>query len=280
MQQDDSYAAFPILTGVTIVDSRRPIMIPRDRCSRRLTPLIVFPLMSFVLSCSGDRRTTEGAAAGDNQVAVSGDVFIVTKAAANLKLGLVTIAAYPESVIVGHLARRRVTETETAAFLDAEIAKATRRHANAQGAAQSAATVLEKMPLVAETEDEARFNARHVQREKVDDAYARASRELSATSELKGQRARLGSAGFYFEQLPAPIVSTKTDADGKFTISLTPNERWVLVANAQRQVMDRTEYYYWMLRVVPNIKSTDRVFFSNDNLVTIPSDASVLYAHE
>ncbi|MEY2495575.1 MAG: hypothetical protein QOJ45_2067 [Verrucomicrobiota bacterium] len=68
-----------------------------------------------------------------------------------------------------------------------------------------------------------------------------------------------------FEHLPAPIASTKTDADGNFTIEVPYRDAVVLVAATNRRVFDKTETYHWL---VPLEATSGRVMLSNDNLTS------------
>ncbi|MCH2059277.1 MAG: hypothetical protein MK183_01495, partial [Verrucomicrobiales bacterium] len=64
--------------------------------------------------------------------------------------------------------------------------------------------------------------------------------------------------------LSAPV--TKTDADGRFTITLD-GPRWI-IASSQRKVGNSSERYLWAFRhVPPGDGGHSQVFLSNDNLV-------------
>jgi hypothetical protein len=75
----------------------------------------------------------------------------------------------------------------------------------------------------------------------------------------------------YFNNLPTPQAVTKTDADGKFSLQLSKKGEFILVAQAQRQVSNNTEKYFWLIRVHPDGKPAMQVMLSNDNLITANS---------
>ncbi|HEY5345955.1 MAG TPA: hypothetical protein VIK62_06385 [Verrucomicrobiae bacterium] len=82
----------------------------------------------------------------------------------------------------------------------------------------------------------------------------------------------------YFDNLPAPLAVVKTDADGKFALQFSQKGEFILVAQAQRQVSDNTEKYFWLVRVHPDGKATIQVMLSNDNLITAnSSDVAVRF---
>ncbi|MDB3958939.1 hypothetical protein N9408_08515 [Opitutales bacterium] len=59
--------------------------------------------------------------------------------------------------------------------------------------------------------------------------------------------------------------SEKTDADGKFQISLDEDKNYTLFATANRKTLDSQEYYYWLVELNP---LDEKIFLSNDNMNT------------
>ena len=97
----------------------------------------------------------------------------------------------------------------------------------------------------------------------------------TVTDELQTIRDELQSwypqPQLYFGNLPTPIALAKTDADGKFLFQLPTKGEFFLVAQAQREVSDKTEEYFWLVRVHSDGKSEMQVMLSNDNLITANS---------
>ncbi len=67
----------------------------------------------------------------------------------------------------------------------------------------------------------------------------------------------------YFEQLPPPMATAKTDADGKFTLPL-PSGKYVIAAKTSRRVGDDTEVYSWLVSL-DLTASGQTLMLSNDN---------------
>jgi len=86
-----------------------------------------------------------------------------------------------------------------------------------------------------------------------------------------------GSAAYWYRHLPAGFATTKTDADGRFGIQLPSRDRVALAAKAQRQTPGGPEDYYWVVWARPGDRAEDRVFLSNDNLMTVSSPATAIY---
>jgi hypothetical protein len=87
----------------------------------------------------------------------------------------------------------------------------------------------------------------------------------------------LDSAQPFFESLPKPIATAKTDSNGRFHLQTkrAANEI-VLGAVANRKIGDSTEYYNWL--VAPETPSD--VTLSNDNLTTSASQQSIIHVLE
>ncbi len=67
----------------------------------------------------------------------------------------------------------------------------------------------------------------------------------------------------FFNALPAPLRSTKTDADGKFKLQVPDGEDLIVFARAKRVVAAKDELYLWIL---PKEEWEEPLFLSNDNL--------------
>ena len=68
---------------------------------------------------------------------------------------------------------------------------------------------------------------------------------------------------YYFQDLPAAVATGKTDADGKFTLTLPPG-KYVFAATASRSVFKDTEQYAWLVNVDAS-KPVQGLLLSNDN---------------
>lgn len=164
-----------------------------------------------------------------SEIDVNGDVFIVTKGSQNIKLGLVEINIFSESVI------------QPFAKSKFDIAKA---------------AILESKQVKIKLHDI--LDARPIKNQaKYDSAFAEWKIARRAESKYK-------TGEFFVSDLPTPLLQTKTDADGKFTFKLKPG-KYALVAYASRMVGDETETYYWLNWITVNQKQQNRIMLSNDN---------------
>ena len=66
----------------------------------------------------------------------------------------------------------------------------------------------------------------------------------------------------FFDGIPTPLRSTKSDADGKFKIDLSGAENLIVFARANRMVGNEEETY---LRILPKNEWEGPLFLSNDN---------------
>ena len=85
--------------------------------------------------------------------------------------------------------------------------------------------------------------------------------------ELESKRRDAEAPDLLLSVLPVAPISAKTDADGKCQLFLPRNQHWMLAASGVRRVVDRNEYYYWIVPVPENNDPTVSLFLSNDNLL-------------
>jgi len=63
-----------------------------------------------------------------------------------------------------------------------------------------------------------------------------------------------------FSAIQISNYSAKTDADGAYQILIPYKGEWILVAKAERLIMDKTEKYYWIVDVPQRTAKKDKVF--------------------
>jgi hypothetical protein len=170
---------------------------------------------------------------------LTGDVFIVTAGGQSIPLGLILIQVFPEEVFFP--------------FLEAKIARAK--------------TEMEKL--------EPQLTAAEATAKEAQDVAKRADpwdigKRREADARLADFRALVDRAGewrlpkYYFEDLPTPLVTTRSDANGRFNLTLNRSKRYVLAAQGSRLVGDTPEKYFWCLEVSLNGKKAGRILVSND----------------
>src|SRR5206468_10466475 len=77
---------------------------------------------------------------------------------------------------------------------------------------------------------------------------------------------------FYYEGLPHPETEAKTDADGKFSVTVPRSGSYLLAARAERETP--AEKYFWIVPVTEDMLKRGSVFLSNDNLMLANPPAS------
>ena len=233
----------------------------------RMDRMFVVPLLllATISACERDPKPVSDTAATPTPVRQRGQVFIVTRGGESIKLGLVAVLAYPESVITEHF--RRCDSANVAALSDArESASESRdriRGLRAQAAAADAE--LARLPFPSALPRDSVLISTRARLTRTWQGALRSAEKLEAESAATlGAIRALESPAFYFQELPPPSARSKSDADGRFEIAL-PVVPAVLVAQARRELATGLESYYWAVRVAPT-RSDSLLFLSNDNL--------------
>jgi len=73
-------------------------------------------------------------------------------------------------------------------------------------------------------------------------------------------------AELYLCNLPPPVASVITDADGKFSVKIPRSGRFVVTATTHRMVAE-TEHYYWLIWTSLNRQKSKSIVISNQNLI-------------
>lgn len=92
--------------------------------------------------------------------------------------------------------------------------------------------------------------------------------QLEFTARRRGNF--LNGSSIYFKKLNQnhqAIATTKTDADGKFTLKITDEGEFALVANAQRETPNNVDLYFWA------VSARERTDLTNENLTSASGDS-------
>ena len=217
---------------------------------------VIFMACLLVVTTGAYAAEKEKKSSTKKQFELSGQVFVVTKGRENIKLALVEISVIAEKDVNQYLKARHIeglhqqeilgpeVEPTIQAAKDADNAErdANRKWVDSLGKSDSAN--LEKL-FWAARENEEKAKAKQ--------------RALIAKFEY------YDSAAYYFEKLPAAIAVTKTDADGKFSLSLSPG-KYVIAATSDRKLFNKSESYYWLVSVDTKSPSHS-LMLTNDNQV-------------
>lgn len=198
-----------------------------------LNSIRLFTLLSLSILLTG---------CGEKQIA--GQVFVVTQAKENIKLALVTVGAIPQEEFDQHLKEKQSKKIEQQKLL---LPKYEQAKSELEGD-----KVTYKWHALYPTPKEIKENEIL--------AVAIAGKEAAITEYEKFDKAE-----FLLEGMPQPNFISKTDADGKFTLTL-PKGRYVITANSSRGVFGSSETYHWLVSV--DTSSVNQLLMlSNDNLL-------------
>ncbi len=90
----------------------------------------------------------------------------------------------------------------------------------------------------------------------------------------------LFDADFYFEDLPRPDFSALTDADGKFSMKVPRNGKYIVAARARRSVGEEEEKYAWLFDFSMDGAPDKTIMLSNNNLTTTGAPGNIVLTGE
>jgi hypothetical protein len=216
---------------------------------------LIIGIVAALLASSAQRSQAEK---------IEGQVFIVTNAQGNVKLGRVEVRLY-DAKQVGPSFKEWQNSADLIAPRVRELAAKTK---------QIAANAKEDL-------DDA---IRRVERGEMPDSYAHVKARISGEADALQANAenflkRLYSAlGAFTAFAENPIASTKTDADGNFSFSVAASGHFIIIASTERKIGDERESYFWAVRAPGE---GGRIDLSNDNTVSSGSpDSAILAVNE
>jgi hypothetical protein len=202
---------------------------------------------------------------------VKGQVFIVTRGHESIKLGLVDVLLFRESVARKYAAAKLAEILETKASLAQEIDSMQ----TLLGASQ------ERASAAAVTYDAARRRGDRAEMAKqmgvIRECDAVQRTCMSAFDDYRSRQAALDKQSFVLEGLPEPIARTETDANGEFTLKVPARGRFVLAAQTQREVFGSAETYTWLVLVPDGARKGAKVLLSNETMTTGGSPLSLVH---
>jgi len=216
------------------------------------------------------------------EATITGDVFIVTKGGPSIKLGLVEVRLVPEASAAAKLAAVISEAKEKTKLLNGELStKASLARIGAIGANVDLTEHWDDVARRARALDAGFYRKVMTQRQEYLEARKqglekrRAELEDLKRAEMDLQAHASGYA--LVPSLPASEFTARTDADGKFTVTV-PRGRYVALAAAKREVGSAPEFYAWAVRVDLDGQPALRLMLSNDNLVEASCEQCALRA--
>jgi hypothetical protein len=211
---------------------------------------------------------------------IGGQVFIVTRGGPAIKLALVRVAAFRKADMETHVRDIDSQLADERAKADAEVSEASRSLQRAKRAVAGGLGEWMKRDAEThgrETNTKAAIDRGHSVWQKFHAAEQKIAPAETRLREAVARQRLLSSAAPYFAQLPEPFGTAKTDADGRFKLTVPDEETVAVLASSSRTIFDRVETYFWVVRLAPNETS---LTLSNDNLTTSGSVDSLVTTRE
>lgn len=198
------------------------------------------------------------------EMKVDGEIFVVTQGRENFKLALVEVCAIPEKKILDWIDAK-----ETKAKIEIVKAKKTNDFARRERDSAKLETELsyQRASRLLETYFSSSGDNGYIQAKNQAERNAKILEEKERKL-LKAQSDYLNwfSPRYYLDSLKDCEVSTKTNSDGKFSLTLK-RDKYALAARSERKTIGDTEEYFWLIWVSPDSVSNKMLMLSNDNFM-------------
>lgn len=193
---------------------------------------------------------------GCGEQEISGQIFVVTQAKDNIKLALVNVTAIPQEEFDQYLKVKKTQKLEQQKLLYLKYKRAK-----------------EDLPL-----QEEYFNASSNWANLLSDLHPKRQQTKLEEKLMEDTKATIAAykatlaeyeafdnTEFLMDGLPNSKFISKTDADGRFTLTL-PKGKYVIAANSNRNVINVVETYHWLVWV-DSSSANQKLMLSNDNLL-------------
>lgn len=170
---------------------------------------------------------------------ISGQVFIVTQGMGNIKLALVEVGAIPQEEFDQYLKAKQVLKLEQQGRLAPKYVPAKKELGDAFSKLSSPFTF--EGPV-----------------------FEMYSEVVKRTKDVIVEYEAFDNSQYILGTLPPAKFISKSDADGKFALSL-PKGKYVVSAKSGRKIGDSSETYYWLVKIDESTPSN--LMLSNDNLL-------------
>ncbi len=221
-------------------------------------------------------------------VTLTGQVFIVTQGAENVKLGDVEILLIEKAQVTNFLQMKKLAiESEMASrqeelkkieqgdvpdvlLTNAAYATASSECDEFQKKQEAQLGILQQ--LIKNYNAQADSDASAAYDMFKSKAQSAMNQMRAAQSVVMSNLENYPTPADYFENFsPAVFQKTLTDADGKFSVTYPRDSALTIFAKAERVLGTKTEKYFWLVNA-PTNSETAQIFLSNQNLIYIDPD--------
>lgn len=212
-----------------------------------VTKLMAITLLSLSIMLSG---------CGKQEIA--GQIFVVTKGKENIKLALVAVGAIPQEEFEQHLKIKQNHKLKQQQLL-------LPKYKTAQLALEGIRLEMGLLSYL-NRKSWSKADLLRVEEGKLQQVkYEKVITEFEAFNHDE----------YFFEGLPIPKATDKTDVDGKFTLSL-PKGKYVIAASSSRSIGNSSENYHWLV-LVDASSPNKMLMLSNDNLLATKCNECVKF---
>jgi hypothetical protein len=244
---------------------------------------------------AAEKRATESYKSSPRGT-LSGQVFVATKGGENFKLGAMQVSLFARDAIDDLVAGLKVfadtkieqlqLELDAAATAEEQAGAAVGQAKAAVGQAKGKEKAAWEYYQHALSSNEARHAAEEAKeaakaaREAVNTAEKAASAAREQYSHLLQEKRFYYSTAFYFSYLRSPIQTAETDGDGKFAMEIPRTGAFVIAAQGERNVLDKTEQYHWVQPVSLEGQQQRTQNLSNNNLTRTTGTSSLILTED
>jgi len=208
---------------------------------------------------------------------LSGEMFVVTQSRSAIRLPLVDVLAFEDSVATALVRERR-------SLRDSLLASARAERPRVEAALRRTLAEIARMNGLT-PEWKAKYDRDEITFDEFitgDPAVTRANERRDQLQRRLGQLRQLvrgleDDEAWAFANLPTPSAVARTNADGRFSMKLPIGRRFVLFATADRSIGLEDERYFWIVRLPQHVDSSESVLLNNDNMTNSSSPHSLVW---
>jgi hypothetical protein len=206
---------------------------------------------------------------------LSGQIFIATKGRQNIKLGATQVSLFDRGAVDTLLEGLYAFVAAKGRRLRVDLTAAEAAERDAQVATEQAEATAKRNQRLFEqgfavSDGVTAINVAKEAAAQARDAYQSARHRVES---LWAEVDYYHSYGFYFSYLRSPILTAETDAEGKFAMQVPRTGEYLIGAQTDRLVWDKTEVYYWLQPVSLEGQQQVVMNLSNNNLYLKPTSA-------